>query len=218
MVRHPSEHGTSSMWKQLLPRSHIAKLNELPESEVTELTSWMVNEPALVILKSQGTWGIAIVSSPRIIIFDIQVNPYWLKWQTKCSKLAANYIESSEFQQDTWNRYLILRFVSAPVPWDAISNQEQRWSYKTSHNDQVLPSTLTLSNSCRREYPQPVDEIEKQLQLRNTVSLALDGLIARNSLAITLVIAYYTDRNWALREVQLPFDEVNHQFCSPFEI
>jgi hypothetical protein len=36
---HPSEHGTSSMGKHLLAKAHIAKFNELPESEVTELTS-----------------------------------------------------------------------------------------------------------------------------------------------------------------------------------
>jgi hypothetical protein len=55
ILPHPSEHGTSSMQKQLLPKSLIAKLNELPDSEVSELTYWMVNQPALLILKSQGS-------------------------------------------------------------------------------------------------------------------------------------------------------------------
>jgi len=31
------------------------------------------------------------------------------------------------------------------------------------------------------------------------------------------VIAYYMDRNWAVREVQLAFDEVNRLFCSRFK-
>jgi len=39
VLRHPSEHGTSSMGTQLLAKAQIAKLNELTESEVTELTS-----------------------------------------------------------------------------------------------------------------------------------------------------------------------------------
>jgi hypothetical protein len=62
-----------------------------------------------------------------------------------------------------------------------------------------------------------VDAIKKQLPLRNKVSLALDGWTSTNKLAITSVIAYYMDRNWALREVQLAFDEVNRLFISRFE-
>jgi phenylalanine-4-hydroxylase len=54
VLRHPSEHGTSSMGKHLLAKAHIAKLNELTESEVTELTSSTVDETALAILKKQG--------------------------------------------------------------------------------------------------------------------------------------------------------------------
>jgi len=77
---HPSEHGTSSMGKHLVATAHIAKLNELPESEVSELTSTTVNETALAILKTQGSRGITIVCSQSQIIFDVQSIPYWLKW------------------------------------------------------------------------------------------------------------------------------------------
>jgi len=73
VLRHPSEHGTSSMGTHLLAKAHIAKLNELTESEVTELTSSTVNETALAILKMQGSRGITIVSLQRKIIFDIHV-------------------------------------------------------------------------------------------------------------------------------------------------
>jgi len=73
---HPSEHGTSSMGKHLLAKAHIAKLNELTESEVTELTGSTVGETALAILKRQGSRGITIVSLQRKIIFDIQFNPH----------------------------------------------------------------------------------------------------------------------------------------------
>jgi hypothetical protein len=76
VLRHTSEHGTSSMGKHCLAKPHIAKLNELTESEVTELTSSMVDEPALALLKRQESRGITIVSVLRKMIFDIQLNPY----------------------------------------------------------------------------------------------------------------------------------------------
>jgi hypothetical protein len=76
VLRHPSEHGTSSMGKHLLAKAHIAKLNELTESEVTELTSSTVDETALAILKRQGSRGITIVRLQRKIMLDIQFNPY----------------------------------------------------------------------------------------------------------------------------------------------
>jgi len=116
-----------------------------------------------------------------------------------------------------WNRYLMLGFVSAHIPWNAISNLELRRSYKALRNDLVLPSATTLSNIGRREYALTVDAIKNQLPLRNKVSLALDGCTSTNKLAITSVIAYYLDRNWALGEVQLAFDEVDRLFCSHFE-
>jgi hypothetical protein len=62
-----------------------------------------------------------------------------------------------------------------------------------------------------------VDAIKKPLPSQNKVSLALDGWTSMNKLAITSVIAYYMDLNWALREVQLAFDEVNLLFFSRFE-
>ena len=76
VLRHPSEHGTSSMGKHLLTKAHITKLNELTESEVTELISSTVDETALAILKREGSRGITIVSLQMKIIFDIQFNPY----------------------------------------------------------------------------------------------------------------------------------------------
>jgi len=205
------------MGKHLLAKAHIAKLNELTESEVTELTSSTVDETALAILKRQGSHGIAIVSVPRKMILDIQWNPYWPKWQTKHSKLADKDFETSKFHQDTWNRYLMLGFVSAHIPCNAISNPKLRLSYKSLRDDLILPSATTLSNICRRDYALTVDAIKKQLPIRNKVSLALDGWTSTNKLAILLVIAYYMDRNWVLREVQLAFDEVVRLFGSRFE-
>jgi len=214
---HPSEHGNSSIGKHLLVKAHIAKSTELTESEVTELTSSMVDETALVILKRQGSQGITIICSQSQIIFDIQVDTYWPKWQTQCSKPVANDFETSEFLQITCNRYLMLGFVSAHIPWNAISNLELWRSYKALRNDLVLPSAMTLSIIFRREYALTVDAIKTQLLSRNKVTLALDGWTSLNKRAITLVIAYYMDRYWALREVQLASDEVDRLFLSSFE-
>jgi len=76
VLRHPSDHGTSSMRTHLLAKAHIAKLNELTESEVTEWTSSTADETALAILKREGSLGITIVRFQRRIRFDIQVDPY----------------------------------------------------------------------------------------------------------------------------------------------
>jgi len=71
VLHHPSEHGTSFMGKNLLARGHIAMLNELAELEVTSLTSSMVDESPLAILKRQGSRGITVASSQRNMIVGI---------------------------------------------------------------------------------------------------------------------------------------------------
>jgi len=217
VLRHPSELRTSSIGKHLLVKAHITKWNEIPKSEVTALPSLTVDETALAILKKQGSRGITIVSSQRKIRFDIQVDPFWPKWQITHFKLAAKDFETSESPQDMWNRYLMLGFVSARISWYAITNLELQRSYKVLCGDLVVPSATTPSNSCRREYALTVDAIKKQLLLRNKVSFSLVWWTSTNKLAITSVIGYYINRNWALCEVQLAFDEIDHLFFSPFE-
>jgi len=73
VLRHPSEHGTSSMGKHLLAKADIAKLNEFTELEATGLSSSTVDEAALAILKRQGSCGITIASSQEKFIGDIDV-------------------------------------------------------------------------------------------------------------------------------------------------
>jgi len=158
------------MGKHLLAKAHIAKWNELTESEFTELTSSTVDETALAMMKRQGSRGITIVNLQRKIRFDIQFNPYWSKWQTKRSKLAAKGFETSEFHHDTWNRYLMLGFVSAHIPSNTISNLQLWRSYKALRDDLVQLSATTLSNICRREYALSVDAINKQLPVQNKIS------------------------------------------------
>jgi len=94
----------------------------------------------------------------------------------------------------------MLGYVLAVIPWNAISNLELRWSYRSLRNDLVLPSATTLSNNCRREYALTVDAFKKQLPLRNRVSIALDGWTSTNKLAMTSDVAYYIDRNWSLSD------------------
>jgi hypothetical protein len=108
------------------------------------------------------------------------------------------------------------RFVSAHIPWNPISNLKLQWPYNAFRSDLVLLSASTLSNICQREYTLTVDAMKKQLPSTNKVSLALDGWTSTNKLAITSVIAHYMDRNWALREVQLAFDEVDIPIFSYF--
>jgi len=111
----------------------------------------------------------------------------------------------------------MLEFVSAHNLWNAISNRELRQSYEASSDDLVLPSAMTVSDICWWEYALTVVAIKKQLPIRNKVSFALDRWTSTNKLAITSVIGYYMDRNWALPEVQLASDEVDRLFCSLFE-
>jgi len=106
----------------------------------------------------------------------------------------------------------MLGFVSAHIPWNAISNLELRRSYKALQDDLVLPSSTTLSNICQREYVLTVDAIKKQLPVQNKVPLALDGWTSTNKLAITSFIAYYMDLNGVLHEVQLAFHGVDRLF------
>jgi len=174
VLHHPSEKGTSSMGEHFLAQAHITKFNGLTESEVTELTSSKVDKTALAILKIQGSWGITMVNSLRKIIIDLQVNPYWPKWQTKHSKWAGEAFETSEFHQDAWNRYLMLGFVSAYIPWNAILNLDLWRSYEALRNDLVLPSGMTLRNIFWRESPFTVDAIEKEMLSQNEATLALD--------------------------------------------
>ena len=81
----------------------------------------------------------------------------------------------------------------------------------------MLPSATMLTNVCHREHALTLDAMNKQLQSQNQVSSALDRWTSTNKLAITSVIAYYIDWNWALCEVPLEFDKVDGLFFSHVE-
>jgi len=54
-----------------LQKPHITQLNELSESEVSELTMSMFNETTFAILRRQGRRGITIVRWQLKLIYDI---------------------------------------------------------------------------------------------------------------------------------------------------
>jgi len=60
--------------KYLPAKAHITKFKQLTESEVTELTSSMVDETALTILRRQGSRLITIVSSKRNFELDLHLS------------------------------------------------------------------------------------------------------------------------------------------------
>ena len=62
VLRHLSEHGTRSIEKHLLPKEHITKLNELVESEVSEMKSTTMVETTFAIFKRLDSWEITIVN------------------------------------------------------------------------------------------------------------------------------------------------------------
>ena len=112
----------------------------------------------------------------------------------------------------------MLGFVSAHIPWNAISNLEQQWAYKALPDDLALPSATTLSNICLRDYVLTAHAIEKQLPSQNQVCWAVDGWTSTNEPAIMSVIAYHMDRNRAFHVVQLAFDRVDRLLFPRFEI
>jgi hypothetical protein len=71
VLRHPLEHGTSSIGKHWLAKEHITKLKEFTVLEVTELTISTVDETALAILTRKGSSGIPIVSSQLKFKFNV---------------------------------------------------------------------------------------------------------------------------------------------------
>jgi len=79
VLRHPSEHGTSSKGELLLAKAHIAKLNKLTESDVSKLTSSTDDETPLAIFKRQGSCGITIVSSQKKFIFNSSILPIFIQ-------------------------------------------------------------------------------------------------------------------------------------------
>ena len=112
------------------------------------------------------------------------------------------------FDQQTWNRYLLLGLLSALVPLNAMSNMEFRRVFFTLRPDVKIPSVGTLSNLLAREYNLTLVGIKNQIPVGQKVSIALDGWTSQNRLAITSIILYFISKNWKLEEVQIAFEEV----------
>jgi len=160
VLHHQLEHGTSSMGKHMLAKAHCVKLNKSTQLEVTGLHSSTVDETAFAILKRHGSRRITMVRLPRKFIFDIQLNPYWPKWQTKFPQLLATDFERSKFHHDMCTHYFVLEFFWTHIPLNDISNHKLWRSYRTLQSDLLLPSAATLCNICQGKYALTIDAIK----------------------------------------------------------
>ena len=73
VLHDPSEHGTSSMGKHLLPKAHIAKRNQITVSEVTKLTSSKFDETPLASVTNSS-------NPPEPFRVEIGTGPKLLQW------------------------------------------------------------------------------------------------------------------------------------------
>jgi len=175
VLRHPSAHGTSTMGTHFLASAYISKLTELIESEVTRLTSSIVDTTALAIQKRQESRQITIVSSQRKFGFHIQV------W-TILTELPDQMLQTGS--SGLWNFQILPRHVKSlsevrkyfgswSVEWDSTSRATT--VINAIRSDFVLPSATTLSNICRSEYSLTMDSTKRQFLSPNEVCSALDG-------------------------------------------
>jgi len=119
-------------------------------------------------------------------------------------------LEISIFNQESWDRYLLIGLLSALIPLNVVSNREFRRVFKVLRNDIKIPSVSKLTSLLGKEYDKTLEAIKGQIPRGQRVSIALDGWTSKNRLAITSVIMYYISRNWTLEEVQLAFEEVGY--------
>jgi len=128
----PSQHGTSSMRQHLVAKVHIAMLKKLTVSELTKLTSSNVKETAFSILKRHGSRGITIVSSQRNFIFDLLILSIFTELTDKMLQTGSERVSNCRISPwHTWNCYLMIGFVLAQIPWNAITNLELQRSKNT---------------------------------------------------------------------------------------
>ena len=113
-----------------------------------------------------------------------------------------------EFDPHTWNRYLLLGFLSALIPFNTITNPELRRILFSLKPDVNLPSVSTLRRLLATEYEKTTKSIRDNIPEGQKVGLALDGWTSANKLAISSVIMYYISKSWQLKEVQIAFEEV----------
>src|SRR5437588_3664703 len=98
------------------------------------------------------------------------------------------------FDQQSWNRYLLLGLLSALILLNAISNREFQRVFFSLRHDFKLPSVSTLSRLLESEYDKTIEAIKHQILLGQRVSIALDGWTAQSRLAITSVIIQSVDK------------------------
>ena len=110
-------------------------------------------------------------------------------------------IAVKEFDQHTWNRYLLLEFLSALIPFNTLTNPELRRILFSLKPDVNIPSVSTLRRLLATEYEKTTQAIRDNIPEGQKVGLALDGWTSGNKLAIASVIMYNISINWELKEV-----------------
>ena len=113
-----------------------------------------------------------------------------------------------EFDPHTWNRYQLLGFLSALIPFNTITNPELRRILFSLKPDVNLPSVSTLRRLLATEYEKTTKSIRDNIPEGQKVGLALDSWTSGNKLAISSVILYYISKSWQLKEVQIALEEV----------
>ena len=117
-------------------------------------------------------------------------------------------IAVKEFDPHTWNRYLLLGFLSALIPFNTITNPELRRILFPLKADLNLPSVSILRRLLATDYEKTTKAIRDNIPEGQKVGLALDGWTSSNKLAISSVIMYYISKSWELQKVQIAFEEV----------
>jgi len=151
LTLHPSQHGTSSMGKHLLAIAHIAKLNKLTESEVSELTSSTIDETALAILKRQGSQGIRMVSSQRKFIFNSQISPILIHQTDTILQTASKGFSNFQISQRHLKSRCHVRILFGSFAIKCYIKHRVTAVIDALHWEVVLPAARTLLNIFLRE-------------------------------------------------------------------
>jgi hypothetical protein len=161
VFRNPSEYVTNWMGKHLLAKPHIAKLNKetsrkLPKSQI----HWSITLlwPYRTDTEDEG-FQLSVCERCAYLTFRFDL--YWLKWQTKHSKLAVKDLQSTEYHRYIWTTYRLVWFVSGQIPWNVIFNLNLCRTYKSSQSQWLVSAATTLSYLCQKKFSITVDVLMK---------------------------------------------------------
>jgi len=105
-------------------------------------------------------------------------------WQAELSKLAYKDLVTAECQQDTWNRYLMLEFNAAHIPWNVMSSHALRHIYITWTSLLVPQFGSTISKLCWIEYSLTMYAFQQQLRSRTQANSDQDRWTSTTTVTI----------------------------------